>query len=475
MTDSEVQPEDRGYRDAVGKVEPYGVDHIPDVERHGHPRQQFTVWFGGNLALAVMLLGFYPVFYGLSLGASIVAVVVGAALGSVAMGVLSAMGARLGVPIQIQARGPLGYLGNFLPVAFVNVFAAAGWTAVNTIFGAWALQELVDVPFGVAAVVITVVQAAIALYGYNMIHRVNAAATVVVGALFVVLTILALGKADWSFGTNPEADFFVGATGGLITMVGFFLAYLLAWIPFASDYSRYLPADTPGSQVALNTALGNFVVVVWLGVLGVLVASFAGQYGPIEGVRELTGGMAWLAMLAVMAATWAPNGLNIYGGALSLLTLRLPVSRQVATLLITGAAFLLALWAHTDVYGKFYDFLLLSGYLIAPYLAVVLLDWFVGGRSDPARVPELYDRSRTIEWGFVAWAAGCLASVPFWVWSRFTGPVAKEFPNAGDLTYYVGAAVAAIVYLLVHRLPPLSGRGRREPPAPEQEELRVVA
>jgi purine-cytosine permease-like protein len=458
--ESQIQPEDRHYRDHVGQVEPYGVDHIPDVERHGLPRQQFTLWFAGNLALAVMLLGFYPVFYGLSLPVAILAVVAGTALGSAAMGFLSAMGARLGVPVQIQARGPLGYFGNFIPVAFVNVFAAAGWAGVNTIFGAWAIQGIVDMPFVVAALIVTVVQAVIATYGYNMIHRVNELATYVVGLLFVILTILALRKADWSFGTNPKADFWIGTSGGLIIMIGFFLAYLLAWFPFASDYSRYLPADTPSRKVALNTALGNFVVVAWLGILGVLVASFAGSYGPIEGVKQLTGSLSWLALLAVMASTWPANGLNIYGGALSVLTLRVPVSRRTATLLITLGAFLLALWAHTDVYGKFYDFLLLSGYFIAPYAAVIAVDWLFGGRRDTRRIPELYDHARVVEWGFIAWLVGCAASVPFWNWTRFTGPVPKHAPGLGDLSYYVGAVVAAVAYLALLRLQPLSRRRR---------------
>ena len=36
---------------------------------------------------------------------------VGAALGSLLMAVMSRMGVRLGVPLQIQACGPLGFLG----------------------------------------------------------------------------------------------------------------------------------------------------------------------------------------------------------------------------------------------------------------------------------------------------------------------------------------------------------------------------
>src|SRR5262249_50024479 len=106
---------DRGYRDKVAKIEPYGVDHIPDVERHGKPSSQVFIWFAAGMNFPIMLLGFYAVSFGLSFGAAVWAIAVGSFVGSVVMGILSQMGVRLGVPQQIQARGPLGFFGNFLP------------------------------------------------------------------------------------------------------------------------------------------------------------------------------------------------------------------------------------------------------------------------------------------------------------------------------------------------------------------------
>jgi NCS1 family nucleobase:cation symporter-1 len=444
-----VNPGDRGYRDEAAKVEPYGIDHIPDVERHGEPSSQFSVWVAGNLSLAVLLLGFYPVFFGLSLPQSLIAVTVGTAAGAVLMGVLSAMGTKLGVPQQIQARGALGYVGNFLPVAFVNVFAAMGWAAVNTVFGTYALQAVIDMPFWLGALIISAVQIPLAVYGYNMIHLVNRVGTVVIGLLFAIITILALGHADWSFGANPDADLWVGQTGSFITAAGFFFAYLVAWAPFSSDYSRYLPAKTSNAKVALFTALGNFVPVFWLGAVGVLVASTAGSLEPVAAIEELTGDFATVALIGIVLSTWPGNGLNIYGGGLSILTLGIPVSRQAATLIIGAAAYALAIWAQSDVYGKFYDFLLLSAYLIAPYAAVIIVDYYMTHRRSEKGILELYDSSRVLSWGFLAWIIGVAASAPFWVWTRWTGPFAESNPNAGDLSYYVGGVVAAVAFYVI--------------------------
>jgi NCS1 family nucleobase:cation symporter-1 len=64
-----------------------------------------------------------------------------------------------------------------------------------------------------------------------------------------------------------------------------------------------------------------------------------------------------------------------------------------------------------------------------------MCDYCLGGRSDPARIPELYDRSRVLDWGFVAWAGGVGAVLylltyrlgPLWVRSVSGGAaVANE-------------------------------------------------
>ena len=283
----EVHPSDMHYRDAIAKIEPYGIEHIPNEERHGKPSSQFYVWFSGNLGLAVLVLGFYPVYYGLSMPMALSAVLVGALLGSIVMGALSRMGNRLGVAQQIQARGPLGYFGNFLPVAYVNVFASIGWTTVNTVFGSWALQALIDIPFWMAVSVLSLGQFVVAMYGYNMIHAFNKVFTYLAGAIFLLVTVKAFQYADWDLAASPDASYFVSLPGGWITATGVIFSYLVAWFPFASDYSRYLPSDDKTSRSAgIYTGLGNFLSVAWLAGTGALVASFAGSFGAIEALRQ---------------------------------------------------------------------------------------------------------------------------------------------------------------------------------------------
>ncbi|WP_240529361.1 cytosine permease [Streptomyces antioxidans] len=101
----------------------------------------------------------------------------------------------------------------------------------------------------------------------------------------------------------------------------------------------------------------------------------------------------------------AQNFLNVYGGAISVQTLRVPVTRIQAVILICALAYAISLWGHSGTEDKFSVFLDLTAYFIAPFATVLLLDYHVGGRSDPGRIAELYDRGWVLSGGFAAWAA----------------------------------------------------------------------
>ncbi|GAB2804740.1 purine-cytosine permease family protein [Streptomyces daliensis] len=451
-----AQPPDLGYRDNIAQVEPYGIDHIPDAERHGKPSSQFFIWFAAGLNFPIMLLGFSAASLGLSMTAAVTAIVTGALVGAVAMGVLSRMGVHLGVPQQMQARGPLGFIGNLLPVAYINVFAGVGWAAVTIILGGKALGVLIGVPFWICAVILAALQLTVAVFGYNMIHYLERILTFVLLALFVLVTAVSLQRGSSFLEADPSASGYTGPTGGWVTLAGHFLAFLIAWLPFASDYSRYLPSTPHISRRAgVLTALGNFLTLSWLGVTGAVLAGASDSTDPIVALKELTGPWAVPAMLAILLSSFSQNFLNVYGGAISLQTLGLPFRRSTCVTLICVAALGVSLWAADGIYTSFEVFLNLTAYFIAPYVAVLLMDYYVGPRKDRSRIPELFDRNRLFEWGFVAWVAGALAAVPFWKSHVYTGFVAASHPEWGELSYYVGFAVAALVYLATRKLPPL--------------------
>ncbi|MBM6622084.1 cytosine permease [Micrococcaceae bacterium RIT802] len=450
--------QDRGYRNSLTKIEPYGIEHIPDVERHGKPSSQFFLWFAAGMNFPIVVLGFSATYFGLPFWSAALAILAAGLIAATVMGYLSGMGVRLGVPQQMQARGPLGFIGNLLPVAYVNVFAGVGWAAVTVILGGQAIALLSGMPFWASALVLMLLQLVVAVMGYNLIHFLQRVLSIILFAGFVFITVVALAKGEVVNSVNESAEGFAGI-GGWIIFFGYFMSFIIAWMPFASDYSRYLPNTSANRRGAgVFTMLGNFVTLSWMGILGVLLGATATTDDAIGALKDLMGPWAIVGMGIVALSSFTQNFLNVYGGAISIQTMGVPVKRHTAVVFICAASYLVALWGQTGFNDGFTVFLNLTAYFVAPYVMVLICDYVLGRRRSDRGLRELFDKSRKFEWGFVAWAAGVLGSTPFWISAVYTGPIAAANPQLGDLTFYVGAAIAVIVYLATYRLPRLSRR-----------------
>ena len=104
--------------------------------------------------------------------------------------------------------------------------------------------------------------------------------------------------------------------------------------------------------------------------------------------------------------------------------------------------------------------LLAIAYWITPYLAVVLLDYWL--RRGAYEEHEFFNTKRLVWRAPLAMAAGIAASIPFWDQGHPIplGYFPKHYPQIGDLSFFVGFVIAASVYLALntgrirHRLQP---------------------
>ncbi|HEY6537989.1 MAG TPA: cytosine permease [Candidatus Dormibacteraeota bacterium] len=334
MTDS-VARSGHLYKDEVLEIEPHGLEHITQIQRHGKPFQMFTLWMAANLVLATWVIGNLAVgTFGVSMLGAFVALAIGNVLGALLLGLLSTFGPRLGVPQMIQSRAPFGLLGNFGP-AGLNYLAGIGWFAVNTVYGTFALAELAHLNYFIALTIMVVGQVALAVYGHNMIHAFERWMSVALVVVFVILAIFTFKAGNYGLGFNPHAPVpFGGPTGGFIITIGLALSYAMGWMPFASDYSRYLPKATRPSSIIWWTALGMFIpclILEWMGALTVSIAMPAATAAnPANAIAFLMPGpLAQLALLAIAAGTACANALNIYSGSMSALVLKVERSPLV--------------------------------------------------------------------------------------------------------------------------------------------------
>ncbi|MGC1183739.1 MAG: cytosine permease, partial [Candidatus Dormiibacterota bacterium] len=304
------------YKDEVLEIEPQGLEHITQAQRHGRPFQMFTLWMAANLVLATWVIGNLAVgTFGVSMLGAFVALAIGNVLGALLLGLLSTFGPRLGVPQMIQSRAPFGLLGNFGP-AGLNYLAGIGWFAVNTVYGTFALAELAHLNYFLSLAIMVVGQVALAVYGHNMIHAFERWMSVALVIVFVILAVFTFKAGNYGLAFNPKAPVpFGGPTGGFIITIGLALSYAMGWMPFASDYSRYLPGKTKPSSIVWWTALGMFIpclVLEWMGALTVSVAMPAATAAnPANAIAFLMPGpLAKVALLAIAVGTACANALN---------------------------------------------------------------------------------------------------------------------------------------------------------------------
>ncbi len=444
-------------------IEGHGMDPIPEAARYGSVSRVFTVWFTPNLVPAAFFLGTLAAasFIGLGFWTSFAAIVVGNLVGSVLVGALATMGPKTGMAQMPLAR--LAYGKSIVVPGLLNWISCIGWDGINSVFGAAAISILTGLPFIVSLLVIVVLQGLLGILGYEAIHTFEKYMAIVLGAMFLVLTVAIAGEAG---GALSRADAVSGLDqiGSFILYSTIIASFVLAWALYASDYTRYLPASTDSSKVFWWTVLGLTLSAGWIEVLGMFVADKATEGGAVDTINSILSGtpLAALAMLAIGIGTVAVNAMNDYTGSLSLQAAGIRVPRVYSAIVVAVLGFGVTLWLNSEnLVTKIENILLFLSYWIAPWAAVVLADWRLrGGRADANRLVN-FSALPSGTLALLAAVVGFLVSLPFQT-STLGGEIATTtgLPintiaannlHYADIAYVIGFVVSYVIYLLVAR------------------------
>jgi NCS1 nucleoside transporter family len=458
-TDQGIPVREGVYGDRVIAVEPGGIEMIPESERHGRPLDLFWTWMSPNLEFATVYVGVLPIaVFGGGFWLTALGVVLGTALGALSHGILSSWGPRFGVPQMVQARGAFGFLGAILPSGLNAFTAGVGWFIVNSVSGAFAFSALTHISFSLAYIIVVLAQVLVAFVGHNLVHAFERWVFPYLAVVFAIATVVTLTKAHFGVGFNPKAPVAAGgSSAAFILALVIAFGYAIGWNPYASDYTRYLPSSVNRRKVGLAAAAGIFVSCAVLEIAGAASATLGGtNANPTTNFTDPLGTfLGDLVLVGVTIGAVSANVLNIYSGAMSFLTLgiKLKLKTRRALVAVACGAIGLGLGLHFKANvgpgSKYDNFLLAISYWITPFLAVVLIDYFVfrRGRYDEH---EFFDTRRRLWQAPLAMAAGIAASIPFWDQQPpFLGSFAKHHPGAGDLSFVVGFAVSGVVYLVV--------------------------
>ena len=451
LLETPAEVREGSYGAKLTAVEPGGAGFIPLTERHGRPLNLFWTWMSPNLEFATIFVGVISVLYfQQTFGQAVAAIVLGTALGSATHGILSSRGPAMGVPQMVLSRIGFGYRGNILPAGLNAVVAGIGWFAVNSVSGALALATLTDLPNVLCLLIVVLVQVAVAFFGHNLVQAFERYAFPILAVIFLITSIITLSKAAPST-VSAQA----GGLGGFLLTVGAAFGYAAGWNPYATDYTRYLPATTSKVSTGVWAGLGVFVSCTFLEIVGAASATIAapGIDNPTAAfTSHLPSAMANLTLLAIALGAISANAINIYSGSMSFLALGINLPSNIRRAIVSGVfgvlGFFLAWSGLHDAGHKYENFLLVISYWIGPWLAVYFADWLLrrGRRVDGF----LYDKAHNPWSGAVSMAVGMVVSI--WLFSNqseYVGPVPKHWPSFGDFTFEIGFLVAAVLYVIL--------------------------
>ena len=441
-------------------VESRSIDYVPLAERHGKVWHLWPVWFTGDAHLATLATGALGVAAGMDLFWASLAVIGGCALGTVLMAFHCTQGPHLGLPQMIQSRPQFGYLGALL-VWIVALFTYIGYNALNQSLAASAVKELAGFPENSTIVVFAILATAVAVIGYDLIHKAQRWLAYAMLAVLAVYTIGAFSIVDLGALLRP------GEFKATPFLVQFFAAaaYQLSWSIYVSDYSRYLPKEVGIRESFFWTFWGAFIGGAWMMLVGAFAGAAFGSKDIIVALRESSAaifpGFGVVMLVTSFLGLVTITSLNFYGASLTLLSVAdsltkvtLGIKSRLAALATVFAVTLsLSLFAAGNILHGFEAFLGVLAYLFTPWTAINLVDFFfvrkghysIRAMFQPDGMYGMWNRN-----GLISYAVGFVAMIPFFKTGLYVGPVAKALGGA-DISMLVGLPVSAGVYLWLCR------------------------
>lgn len=454
-TSSKVDSDNAGL-----KIETRSIDYVPRAERHGKVWHQGPFWFTGNFVLTTMVTGFTGAALGLAFWYSVLAIVLGVGLGTLCMALHANQGPRMGLPQMIQSRAQFGSRGALVPFLAV-IFVYIGFNVFNVILATDAIHTVIPgatAPWYLAMIAVAMV---IAVIGHDLLHTVQRWLTYVMISVFAVLTLSALLTLSADSALS-EAQFTWSA---FLVQFAAAAGYQISYSVYVSDYSRYLPHDTSARKVIGWTYLGAAGSALWLMSLGAFLASALPSPDAIGSVREvgnlLLPGFGTFTVLIAIPALVGIMSVNCYGAMLTGISaidgfcqIKPGLKARIVGLsLVALTIFLVAISIPDSYLGSFNTFVLMMLYLLVPWTAVNLTDFYLVRKGRYA-ISELFNPHGIYgRWawpGLAAYVIGLVAMVPFMSLSFFQGPAAAWLAGA-DIAFVVGLLVSSAAFGLLSR------------------------
>jgi len=441
-----------------------GIDYIPLSERRGRPIDLAWMWAGGLFNVEYVVYGALIMSFGLRFWQAAVVIIVGN-LSYIITGLGSLQGPRAGTAAFTINRAPFGPVGAKLIAGF-NWITQVGYEIEGlalVVLAGLALFNKAGVGSStglkIALIIVAAcVQLTLPLFGHKMMLRALRMMVIPFIVLFIVFTILSIGKVHLGAGHNASFAEMLAALAIILSAGGY------GWPMNANDFSRYLPPETSPKKIVWSVAIGGYIPSTLLSLLGAALytipAVAAGGGGAVSGLPSAFAGWFLVPyLLVIIVQLFAINSIDLYSSGLTLQAILPRIKRWQCVLIdTTVAGALTAYVVFSSGFNTFIDdFLEFMLIWISPWVAIYLIDYFLRrGRYDSKSLMEtakgLYYRNGGVNWpAIVAQLIGMVAAASFLnAYPAWTSPLTNA-TNGADASVFMGALFGGAIYFWLAR------------------------
>ncbi|QLL32740.1 hypothetical protein HG536_0D02620 [Torulaspora globosa] len=378
--------------DSLG-VEANGIERISPYER-GTSKRQFLhvagLWLsaaGGLSSMSSYFLG--PLLFELSFKQSLVSGLVSMMIGCLVAAYCSTMGPQSGCRQMVTARFLFGWWFVKL-VALASIVGVMGWSVVNCVVGGEMLASISNnkVPLWVGIIIVTACSFLVATFGIRQVLRVETYFSIPVLTCFLLLYISSSDKYHLIKNFNNSDVDPSTIKGNWLSFFSLCYSITSTWGSITADYYILFPEDTAKTQVFLLTFFGTFLPTLFVGILGLLLASVAAVYEPwaeayneygmgglLHAGFERWNGFGKFCVVVLILSLISNNIINTYSAAFSIqlssvFAARVP--RWFWSLFCTGVYLVCALVGRNHFSTILGNFLPMIGYWISMYFILLL-------------------------------------------------------------------------------------------------------
>jgi NCS1 family nucleobase:cation symporter-1 len=446
------------------RFETRGIDYIPLAERRGSPIDLAWMWAGALFNVEYVVYGALIMSFGLRFWQAAAVIAVGN-LSYLVAGLGSLQGPRAGTAAFTINRAPFGPNGAKL-IAVFNWITQVGYEieglalvvlAGVALFNKAGVGSSTGLKIGLV-IAAACVQLVLPLLGHRAMLRTLRMLAIPFIVLFIVLTILSVGKVDLSAGHNGSAAEMMAALAVILSGGGY------GWVMNANDFSRYLAPDSSRKKIVWSVALGGYIPSTLLSLLGAALftipAVATADGAAISGLpHAFAGWFIWPYLIFVIVQLFAINSIDLYSSGLTLQAIFPRIKRWQCILVdTTVAGALTAFTVFSSGFNTFVtDFLLFMLVWIAPWVAIYITDYFLRrGRYDSSGLMAtgrgLYYRNGGVHLpGIIAQVIGMVAAAS-WLnaYPEWVSPLSNHTGGA-DLSVFMGALFGGVIYFLLTR------------------------